>query len=352
MDTFNHLSFFSKYDQYPKQKAMCRFETIVEKWITDENKKELLLTDFYIWNRRKDIKQFWKERNTEIALKQKDCSASLNSVESEPNSSTLIASQDSSSTLNKISQYLSSNNRLPYDMNEHYYIDELDFSVCFHNFQGLVASKSVLTFESHVSHILALSSIFLLRKNVDPDLEKYFLNSTSRLTQKILKSITKEDNKFPEDALTQMMDIYDSILNKKCEHDIGISKLHQILTNQKNSNVRRCIKLIIRLLEVLSYSYGQNSTKERKLFSRYLHPILQTLFDDLHSENPVAFDFTDELNEECKSNISLTHKRPDGHIYSCTNKMETLGYVEVKGLSALNNHYLINLGLERLGSFL
>ncbi len=126
-------------------------------------------------------------------------------------------------------------------MNEHYYVDELDFSVCFHNFQGLVASKSVLTFESHVSHILALSSIFLLRKNVDPDLEKYFLNSTSRLTLKILKSITKEDNKFSEDALTQMMDLYDNILSKKYEHDIGISKLHQILTNQKNSNVRRCI---------------------------------------------------------------------------------------------------------------
>lgn len=110
-------------------------------------------------------------------------------------------------------------------------------------------------------------------------------------------------------------------------------------------------KLIICLLEVLPYSYDQDSTKERKLCSRYLHPILQTLFDDLHSENPVAFDFTDELNEECKSNISLTHERPDGHIYSCTNKMETLGYVEVKGQSALNNHYLINLDLARLGIF-
>jgi leucyl aminopeptidase (aminopeptidase T) len=170
------------------------------------------------------------------------------------------------------------------------------------------------------------------------------------MAQKILTS-SKQVDKFPEEILSRMKKIHSSVFTKTYEHYVGVAMIHQILATQQNAFIRRCLKVSVRLLEALPCEARQNSVKERELCSRYLYSILRSLFDDLHSETPVAFDFTDELNEECKSNSTLTHNRPDGHIYTCSQETKTLGYVEVKSKSAAANKYLINMDLARLVNF-
>ncbi|EIE90694.1 hypothetical protein G6F46_005655 [Rhizopus delemar] len=65
-----------------------------------------------------------------------------------------------------------------------------------------------------------------------------------------------------------------------------------------------------RLLEFLPLFTLPEEIKERNLCARYLLPVFQAMFDDLNNEDPIMFNFVDELNNECQaSDINLSRRR-------------------------------------------
>ncbi|KAI9469860.1 MAG: hypothetical protein EXX96DRAFT_587681 [Benjaminiella poitrasii] len=116
--------------------------------------------------------------------------------------------------------------------------------------------------------------------------------------------------------------------------------------------VRQCLGVIMRLFQSLPLASNILEVRERRLCSRYLQPILQSLFDQRASNGEILFDFTDELLEKDTDTASLSGRRPDGAItWVAGNSQRHLGYIEVKPLSAAGSHHLMNSDLVRLGVF-
>lgn len=126
-------------------------------------------------------------------------------------------------------EYLSRNNHSPSGI-EHYLIGNVDVDVCSYNFQkyvqSLIKPLTLLTLESHASHVLAMSSILLLCRNVDPCLDEYFFNATGLIKEDIFSKIGTGNNKFPKQLLCAILDIIQDVFNRKLECCLGIGKLY------------------------------------------------------------------------------------------------------------------------------
>ncbi|KAI7905723.1 uncharacterized protein BX663DRAFT_484191 [Cokeromyces recurvatus] len=77
------------------------------------------------------------------------------------------------------------------------------------------------------------------------------------------------------------------------------------------------------------------------LKSRYILPVLQSLFDDLYIENMVFFKITNENNAECKQKVfDVSHRRPNGQFRQKSERknLVIIGYMEAKSESESKNH--------------
>ncbi|GAA5806721.1 hypothetical protein MFLAVUS_000069 [Mucor flavus] len=94
--------------------------------------------------------------------------------------------------------------------------------------------------------------------------------------------------------------------------------------------------------------------KEDDLKSRYILPILQSLFDNLDDENIVFFKITNENNAECKQKtLNVSHRRPDGQFRQKAEhkNLITIGYMEAKPESESKNYDACMQDLFRLATF-
>lgn len=102
-----------------------------------------------------------------------------------------------------------------------------------------------------------------------------------------------------------------------------------------------------------SLPWHTNKQEERRLCSRYLHGILQGLFDERRDDGEIMFDFTDEQTAEAvNSGADLAKCRPDGSVvFSAGNFSKNLAFVEVKPFTGANDNYKLNVDLVRLATF-
>ncbi|KAI7900591.1 uncharacterized protein BX663DRAFT_516945 [Cokeromyces recurvatus] len=351
---FNHITFFNHFKNYKKRTAIRRFKIAVDYFIVDEFAETQILNNFHVWNANNEGMNYWIHRDIEIALNTNSndsiITADSGTVVDNSVTSTSVRSFD---IFDQIKDFLTRNIFLV-DAG-HYLVGQLNVHECFHRFQlhikDLIISKQLLTIESHVPHILSTSSTLLLCSTIDISMNSYFDNAATTVLDDMHIRLGLHSKKFPRLLLIKMIDIINDINLKKYECSEGISQLYQLMKGEEEL-VKRCITLMIRLLQTLPLKHDYTSIKEQDLCSRYLVPVLQSFFDYRFSEEKILFHFKDNLNMECLNDISLTRSRPDGLIVQERSSGQvSLGFIEVKPLKEANNHYKMNMDLIRLSVF-
>ena len=96
------------------------------------------------------------------------------------------------------------------------------------------------------------------------------------------------------------------------------------------------VKFIKNMLEYFPLNDLGEIIKEDDLRSRYILPMLQSLFDDLDDENMVFFKISNENNTGCKQKVfDVSHRRPDSQFRQKAecDSLITIGYMETKAES-------------------
>ncbi|CAO3624880.1 unnamed protein product [Mucor hiemalis] len=97
-DHFDHMLFFEAFDAYSKNRSVSRFLILVNNWIDDTTRRDVLLQNFMTWKKSKEAKLYWKARATRLAQ-----SAQANPCISTPSTSTASTTTSRSSRLSVVS---------------------------------------------------------------------------------------------------------------------------------------------------------------------------------------------------------------------------------------------------------
>ncbi|KAG0739382.1 hypothetical protein G6F66_011095 [Rhizopus arrhizus] len=113
------------------------------------------------------------------------------------------------------------------------------------------------------------------------------------------------------------------------------------------------IKFFKKMIETFPMDDLEETIKEDDLKSRFILPIIQSLFDDIDSSNTFYFKISNENNHECQSKqFDISRRRPDGYFRANRNgSMVTIGFFEAKSASQKNDAKKIQYDLVRLGVF-
>ncbi|KAI7850129.1 hypothetical protein BDC45DRAFT_519070 [Circinella umbellata] len=288
--------------------------------------------------------------------------------------------------------YQYNNNNIPVPLaNKRYNINQFDVSLAFHAFQS-VASKNIdtMNIELNVSHILALSSIFLIqREKCHPDLIGVF-------TEEKLKDIfndqckrfkTRKYNHTSIRNVDQITSIIKNVKNDLLTRENGIIETYRLgftpsplslvtttITNLPTptfsaspeqqspdhqeavpgpllplpKNVNKILKCVVNLIEKLPNQDIKEDFLELEFYHRFIDPILSGLFDD--PDNGILFRWTIEPNEESEHEY-MTRKCPDGTITLLDGLYfgPSLGFVDVKSAKREHDKHVISNDLVRLG---
>ncbi|CAO3650600.1 unnamed protein product [Cunninghamella blakesleeana] len=232
--------------------------------------------------------------------------------------------------------------------NDRYIYNGFDIYEAFYRYQLYVKDylkENILTMEIDTHHILALSSILLLKKDrMHPEIKK-FMNSN--IINNVIDEIYEKLNMDLEFSNIKMMDmikIVKHIYNGKISHIEGSFKLLE-MAKEADVLYQKIILSIQRLLQDLSKETIIEKLQEAE-FS------LSPLFDD--HEQHIVLRFTNLQNQESKTaGLSISCGRPDCVISQFEDHYPkfNLGFGEIKQLSESNNHYAVNKVLVRLEIF-
>ncbi|KAG1468010.1 hypothetical protein G6F56_004083 [Rhizopus delemar] len=168
---------------------------------------------------------------------------------------------------------------------------DIDISLRFYSFKQDVNNHTqqgiAIIVEEYVQHLLALSSILLLKPaSTHKDLYKHIeLNTCDALCQHIIEKHKMTNQSFPTEVKLQLEKI---MMQLEVDGDQGFCCPSETLE-----------KLPRRIIE--------NGPKETELITRHLEAILSPLFEDL--DNSIAFRWTSISDDEKQANI-----RPDASI--------------------------------------
>ncbi|KAI8384411.1 uncharacterized protein BYT42DRAFT_544318 [Radiomyces spectabilis] len=196
--------------------------------------------------------------------------------------------------------------------NDHLFFQNIDITKRFHEFRHhvktIIDEPRLLTYESHVQHVLALSSILLLKPS----------RTNSDLHQFIEPEIC-------EDLIEYLLDEYGI---RSCEFD-------QYVRLDAENIVKNCIRK-----KVTTFQDSQRMMA------------LMVASNGAHNKILLCFrNLTSVANDEWKSSdMSLLQARPDSTISMVigTEIGQTLGYGEVKPASQTMNHKLVGKDFVRL----
>ncbi|KAI8096143.1 uncharacterized protein BX664DRAFT_382639 [Halteromyces radiatus] len=265
----------------------------------------------------------------------------------------------------------------PPSPDDRYLVGNFDASQAFYDFQLFVANhKAKYYLESHLHHVLAASSILLVRPGRMPkelvdvfgeqQLDSFIndlrtridMNSrrNSRLPMKLILYLTSivEDVLAGVKSRTQGMCSLLSMEGKafSVDGELIIMEEEEVpIPGRVTKQQFRFIKSLANLLDKLPNKVIMEEIKEHELCTRYLDPILCGLFDN--PSDSVFFRWTDHSNLESKKSALVSKRRPD----SCIARLNgvkwdnTLAYGEVKCAGESDNLYGICKDTLRVGLF-
>lgn len=351
------LDFFNFFSTYDRRRAIIRFKETM-KFMEDDDQKSRILRNYDQWHKSKKFKDYWTRReqkcleDQETQEPQEDDQNNQSSLVS-TNSSTPTSS--SSATRREPIETISLDEAkdlilpklLPCDTTS--MKDSLDITTSFAHFQAQVfnslTSTSLLTFETHLQHLLAMSNILIVGKNKNhPDLDDFVTSNMKDIRESLYESVDFRitQQKFPYDIMMDIISVVNDINCGLLTKLNAVGKILAKLNDNMDPIVIRLLLCVKSMIETLPSDSQKKSVLEFQVSTRYLQPLLQALFD----EDDMLFKWT---NEACFNDADNDlQDRPDGCI---ENDDLTIGYLEVKPIDKAKNHKKVNMDLYRLGVF-
>ncbi|GAA5804506.1 hypothetical protein HPULCUR_010004 [Helicostylum pulchrum] len=355
-ENISHLTFFNFFKSYNRRRAQSRFLATV-KYIENEDKKNEVLDNYTKWRKTKSAKDFWKQREASAgrsSASQQDNADDLLSTTNYTNitntntnttntTATTTTTSDAIETisLSDAKEIIALGNNEPTSHR---------FSKALHEFKRDIFGSldSLLTYESHLQHLLALSNILFIGKNsCYPGLQRYFEEPIQIIRQTMYDSFifNRVDHKFPMDVLVALITITNDLNCGSLTLLNAETKILALTNNCTDKVLIRLLQCVKSMVESLPVVTQKKEIKEFELCTRFLQPCFQKLFDNDNDE--ILFKW---LNVSCftDTDIDSSQKRPDGCV---ENDNKAIGYFEVKPIKHSKNHKKINIDLHRLCTF-
>jgi hypothetical protein len=362
----SHLSFFDFFRSYSQTNAIRRFKEITE-YIPEKEKREQVLSKFNKWKRSKQAKQYWAHRinvqdqcNQNNQISNDSCTKATNTASTSSANHSIVSTNSSSSVAESVetitldeAKSLLRENCVGNSSRNHSSFQKAFFDFKLDTFNSINDSK-LLSYESNLQQILALSNILIVKKNVyDTELDNYFKTaSIDSIRKNIFESLKFKfaDRKVSKDIIINLIDIANDLSNGVLTKMNALKKVINTLTEDMDPILVKLLLCFKTLVETLPSNTQQKKVKEHELCTRYLQPFFQSLFDSNEDDN-MLFKWINTTTFTCNNNEDqpiVTNNRPDGCI---ENDHRTIGYVEVKTIDYATNHHKINVDLYRLGVF-
>ncbi|KAG0765947.1 hypothetical protein G6F24_004001 [Rhizopus arrhizus] len=219
-----------------------------------------------------------------------------------------------------------------------------------HYVKTIIDEPRLLTYESHDQHVLALSSILLLKPSrTNSDLHQFIGREICEdLIDYLLEEYGIRSCEFDQYTRLDAEKIVKNCIRKKITEFQDSQKLMALMVASNNVH-NRILFCFRNLLEQLPLEPISQKVDELELITRYTTAAINPLLENLMKH--VMFRWTSVANDECKSSeISLLLARPDSTISMVigTEIGQTVGYGEVKPASQALNHKLVGKDLVRL----
>ncbi|ORY99289.1 hypothetical protein BCR43DRAFT_489040 [Syncephalastrum racemosum] len=240
--------------------------------------------------------------------------------------------------------------------------EDTDVSAAFHGFRLMVKAKlerkETLTYEGDVQHILALSSILLLKPDrTHPDLYKFLARDICGRLRAFMVVQAAQAINMDEHFSLLLKNKVDAILCKlnggtrtmegegrPYSRLVALREITALMEGTEMTLVNKILKSIRNMVEMLPRDVDQKGPLEIEYITRHLHAILSPLFEDI--DNDILFRW-----------ISVGDKEKQGTMWpdASINIMQSsalgprLGCGEVKSQYQAQNSRFIGIDLVRLG---
>ncbi|KAI8646620.1 hypothetical protein BD408DRAFT_439996 [Parasitella parasitica] len=178
--------------------------------------------------------------------------------------------------------------------------NDIDISARFYSFKqdenNHIQQGNIITVEEHVQHLLALSSILLLKPaRTHKDLHKHIdLDTCDALCQHIIKKHDMTNQSFPTEVKLQLEEIMmqldvDGDQGKACTRLAASRQISALIQDGDVLNpVNRILLSFRSMMEKQPRQIIENGPKETELITRHLEAILSPLFEDLDNNMVIA----------------------------------------------------------------
>ncbi|KAI7879855.1 uncharacterized protein EV154DRAFT_606349 [Mucor mucedo] len=340
----SHFSFFDFFKTYTKRRAQIRFLDVI-KYVEDQEKQAKILNSYNKWRKTKEAANYWKQRDQANNGEANDDDVAATPNPSLTSSDTLETTETVESiTLDEAKKIISKGLQINDGNTDDNY---QDISISLTRFKRTVLeslSTSLLTFESHLQHLLALSNVLLIgKKSHHTDLERHFTSTTDCIRKRIYNSLKFKgtDHKFPTNIMMALISIV-NCLNCGTSKIDTVTKILTLTSDNTDPIVTKLLSCVKSMIEALPFENQTEEIQEFELCTRYLQPLFQPLFDS--GDDKIIFKWTNTIG----LNDNLIKSRPDGCI---KNFQKSIGFIEVKPIDKAKNHREINVDLHRLGIF-
>ncbi|KAG1373108.1 hypothetical protein G6F61_010460 [Rhizopus arrhizus] len=167
--------------------------------------------------------------------------------------------------------------------------DSLDITTSFAHFQAHVFNSltptSLLTFETHLQHLI-MSNILIVGKNKNhPDLDDFVSSNIKDIRKSLYESVDFRitQQKFPYDIVMDIISIVNDINCGLLTKLNDVSKILAKLNDDMDPIVIRLLLCVKSMIEALPSDSQKKAVLEFQVSTRYLQPLLQALFDSLLS---------------------------------------------------------------------
>ncbi|KAG1491600.1 hypothetical protein G6F54_009901 [Rhizopus delemar] len=337
-----HISFFNFFKTYDKRRAHIRFLEVI-KCIEDEAKRKKVLEDYDQWRKSREAKDFWIQR------KQVDQDNTDSTISQQTDTTNITTTEESIETISLAdAKAIMIENIIPIDDNS----NDLNFSNSLSKFKRDVYNSldvSLLTYETHLQHLLAMSNILFIGKNSNwcSEIQNYFVDPIKTIRKNIYDSFgfNESNHKFPLDIMMAIITIVNDINCDLLTRLSAESKILAIINDITDTVAIRLLLCIKSMVETLPMVNQKKEIKEFELCTRFLQTAFQKLFD--YDDDELIFKWS---NANCfdNTNNDSNQNRPDGIV---ENDKKAVGYFEVKPITYAKNHRKVNIDLHRLCVF-
>ncbi|KAG1452553.1 hypothetical protein G6F56_007788 [Rhizopus delemar] len=157
----------------------------------------------------------------------------------------------------------------------------------------------------------------------------------------------------PSSSQIYIIDIIDKVYRKIIDRLTESASLILLAGNIEDKIDKELIMSVMQLIQFLPMDPTYECISETTYITRYILPMMQSIFDDYDKKIQLDFTFT-EAADKSSAHASTFNGNPECIFTSFMHETDNgvnIGYGEVKPLKTANNHYLVNWHLVRLGMF-